>query len=226
MMTGIASMATRGWLAALVSAYQRSSPVRVAIESVGGVEAMRRVQSGEPFDVVVLAAEAIGRLEHAGHVVPGSRVDLARSGVAVAVRAGVPRPEIDTEAALRDAVRAARSIGYSTGPSGQHLFRVFERWGMADVIAPKLVQAPPGVAVGTLVARGEAELGFQQLSELMNVPGIDVIGPMPPDTQCMTVFSAAIVMASNQKENAAQLLAFLASPHADAAKREQGMEPV
>jgi len=223
--TGISSMATRQMLAELVDGYERLSGQRVAIESVGGVDAARRVRDGEPFDVVVLAADAIEQLASTRHIDPDSRVDLARSAVAIAVTEGAPRPAIDSEAAVRNAVLAARSIGYSTGPSGVNLMRLFERWGIAGVIAPRLVQAPPGVPVGALVARGEVELGLQQLSELIHVPGIDVIGALPPEIQVITVFSAAICSTSTQHEVASALLAFLASREADAAKRRQGMEP-
>jgi molybdate transport system substrate-binding protein len=223
--TGISSMATRNVLGELLEQYARLSGQQAVIESVGGVEAARRVQGGEPFDVVVLAADAIDRLDAAGQIVPGSRVDLVRSGVAIAVAAGAPRPDIGTEAAMRDAILAARSIGYSTGPSGAHLTRLFERWGIADTIAARIVQAPPGVPVGTLVARGDVELGFQQLSELMHLPGIDVIGSLPPEVQIITVFSGAICATSRQKEAAKALLSFLASPQADSAKLGHGMEP-
>src|ERR1700734_1549165 len=197
--TGISSMATRSVLAELAGDYERTSGQRVVIESVGGVTAAQRIQDGESFDMVVLAADVIERLIAAGRVQPGSRVDLARSGIALAVRAGAPRPEIGDEASVRDAILAARSIGYSTGPSGSHLTRLFERWGIAETIAPRIVQAPPGVPVGTLVARGEVELGFQQLSELIPLPGIDVIGSLPPDIQLITVFSAGLCTASGQK---------------------------
>jgi molybdate transport system substrate-binding protein len=220
--TGISSMAMRHVLVELRDAYARQ---RVEIVSVGGVEAARRIQEGEAFDFVVLAADAIERLASGGRVDPGSRTDLARSGVAVAVAAGAPRPGIGSEAAVRDAVLQARSIGYSTGPSGAHLVRLFERWGIADAIAPRLVQAPPGVPVGTLVARGDIELGFQQLSELMHLPGIDVIGALPAEIQMQTVFSAAVCLASSDPAAAKAYLAFLASPDADAAKRRNGMEP-
>jgi molybdate transport system substrate-binding protein len=223
--TGISSMATRNVLADLVEEYERLSGQQVVVESVGGVEAARRIQDGEPFDFVVLAADAIDRLAVAGRVDPRSRVDLARSGVAIAVAAGAPRPDIGTETAVRDAILAARSIGYSTGPSGAHLTRLFERWGIAQTIAPRIVQAPPGVPVGTLVARGDVELGFQQLSELMHLPGIDVIGSLPPEVQVVTVFPAAICTASARHEAAKALLSFLASPQADSAKHAYGMEP-
>ncbi|MGX7002227.1 substrate-binding domain-containing protein [Caballeronia sp. KNU42] len=226
--TGISSMATRQVLAELAAAYERRSGQQVAIESVGGVAAARRVEEGELFDIVVLAADAIDRLAAAGRVDPGSRVDLARSGVALAVPAGAPHPDIGTEAAVRNAVLAAPSIGYSTGPSGTYLTRLFERWGIAATIAPRIVQAPPGVPVGTLIARGEVELGFQQSSELMYVSGIDMIGVLPPEIQVTTIFSAAICTictASAQREAARALLTFLASPDADSAKRAHGMEP-
>ena len=226
--TCISSMATRQVLAELATAYERRSGHHVAIESVGGVAAARRVEDSEPFDIVVLASDAIERLVAAGRVDSDSRVDLARSDVAIAVAAGAPRPDIGTEAAVRDAVLAARSIGYSTGPSGAHLTRLFERWGIAATIAARIVQAPPGVPVGTLIARGEVALGFQQTSELMHLPGIDVVGVLPPEIQVTTVFSAAICTicaASTQREAARALLTFLASPEANSAKRAHGMEP-
>ena len=222
---GISSMAMRPVLAELAEAYEQRLRQRVSIVSVGGIEAARRINDGEAFDFVVLAADAIERLASDGRVVPGSRIDLARSGVAIAVAAGAPRPDIGSEAALRDAVLRARSIGYSTGPSGAHVTRLFGRWGIAGEIASRIVQAPPGVPVGTLVARGTVELGFQQLSELMHLPGIDVIGPLPPEIQVVTVFSAASCTASNRCAAAHALLTFLASTEADAAKRRHGMEP-
>ncbi len=223
--TGISSMATEHVLAELAEAYKQRSGQRVAIVSVGGVDAARRVQDDEPFDFVVLATDAIDRLAAAGCIDPGSRINLARSSVAIAVRAGEPRPDVGNELALRQAVLAARSIGYSTGPSGTHLARLFERWGIAEAIAPRIVQAPPGVPVGTLVARGEVELGFQQLSELMHLGGVDVVGSLPPEIQVVTVFTAAVVTRSTRPEVVNALLSFLASPRADAAKRRHGMEP-
>jgi molybdate transport system substrate-binding protein len=223
--TGISSMAMRHVLSELTDAYEQRSRQRAVIVSVGGVEAARRINAGEPFDFVVLAADAIEQLASDARVDPGSRTDLARSGVAIAVAAGTPRPDVASEAAVRVAVLRARSIGYSTGPSGAYLVRLFERWGIADAIAPRIVQAPPGVPVGTLVARGDVELGFQQLSELLHLPGIDVIGPLPPEIQVLTLFSAAVCTASKRGEAAHALLAFLASPEADAVKRRHGMEP-
>jgi molybdate transport system substrate-binding protein len=223
--TGISSMAMRQVLNELADAYEQRSQQPVSVVAVGGVDAARRVGEGEAFDFVVLAANAIEKLAASGRVHPGSRIDLARSGVAIAVPAGTARPDIGSEAAIRDAVLHARSIGYSTGPSGVHLTRLFERWGIADTIASRIVQAPPGVPVATLAASGDVELCFQQLSELLGLPGIDVVGPLPPEIQLITLFSAAVCSASGRGAATRATLAFLASAEGDAAKRRYGMEP-
>ena len=218
-------MATRLVLAEVAEAYRALSSNTVAFESVGGVDAARRVQAGEAFDLVVLAADAIDKLIASGHVVAGSRADLVKSAVAVAVKRGAPRPDIATVDALRSAVLASKSIGYSTGPSGTALLQLFERWGIADRVKGRAVQAPAGVPVGALVARGDAELGFQQLSELMHEDGVDVLGPMPPGSEIVTTFSAGVCSVSTQPEAVAALLEFMRSPAAADAKRRQGMEP-
>ncbi len=226
-LAGISSMATRQLLAELAADYEKQSGVRVEFESVGGVDAARRVQAGEAFDLVVLAAEAIDKLAASGHVTEGSRADLVRSGVAIAValRAGAPHPDIASEASLKQAALSARAIGYSTGPSGVALGRLFERWGIAAALRNRLIQAPAGVPVGELLARGEVDLGFQQLSELLHIPGIEVLGPMPAGTEILTIFSAGLCSVSAQPDAVRDLLAYLRSPACDQAKRRQGMEP-
>ena len=222
---GISSMATRQVLAELAAAYTQCSRVVMAIESVGGVDAAKRVQAGEAFDVVLLAADAIDTLLAGGHLLAGSRVDLVRSPVAVAVRAGAPRPEIGSEDAVRAAVRAARSISYSSGPSGVFMMQLFEGWGIAEQIKPRLVQAPPGVPVGALLARGEVELGFQQLSELLHLPGITVLGVLPPAIAFITTFSAAVGRTSARADAVRAMLAFFNAPEAEATKLRHGMQP-
>lgn len=222
---GLSSMATRLVLADLADAWRAAGGGPVAIESIGGVDAAKRVEAGEALDVVILASDAIDRLLAAGHLLPGSRVDLVRSGVGVAVPADAPAPDIGSEAAVRAAVLAARRIGYSTGPSGQALARLFERWRIADTVRERLVVPPPGVPVGALLARGEIDLGFQQLSELIHVQGIRLLGTLPPDIAIVTVFSGAVARTSAHPDAARAWLAFMASPAAEPAKRRQGMSP-
>jgi molybdate transport system substrate-binding protein len=211
-------------LADLSRVYEQRSGHTAAIESVGGVDAAKRVQAGELFDVVVLASDAIDRLIASGLVV-GERVDLVRSPVAIAVREGAPRPDVSSAQAVRSAVLAARSLSYSTGPSGVHLARLFERWGIAQEIKPRIVQAPPGVPVGSLVARGDVELGFQQLSELMHLSGIDVLGKLPDEIQYITIFSAGLCAASPRSGLVREMLECMTSSEVDDIKRRHGMEP-
>lgn len=226
---GISSMATRQVLADLTAAFTRQTGIQVAIESVGGVDAAKRVQAGEVFDVVILGSDAIDKLIAAGHARQGSRVDLVRSGVAVAVREGAALPDISSEEALKQAVLNAPSISCSTGPSGVALAKLFDVWGIAPQIQSRMVQAPPGVPVGSLVAKGDVALGFQQLSELLHVPGIAIVGPLPDAVQITTIFAAAVPSgvdpASAQAAAVQALLAFMVSPEATDAKIRQGMPP-
>lgn len=221
----ISSMATRRLLTDLAAAFARTSPHRLALESVGGVEAAARVAAGEPVDAVVLASGALERLLDEGWIVRGSRVDVAKSPVAMAVRAGAARPPIASEEDVQHAVLSARSIGYSTGPSGDHLGALLDRWGLRAAVRDRMVQAAPGVPVAALLARGDAELGFQQLSEFIDAPGIDVVGVLPEAVQNVTTFAAGIASTSRQRDITAAVLTFLASPLVAEIKRRHGMEP-
>lgn len=224
----ISSMATKGVLADLTTQFSWETGISVAVTAIGGVDATKRVQAGEVFDVIVLASNTIAQLIEQGHVRPGTHTDLVNSGVSVAVKAGAVQPDLSTSAAVRQAVLAADKVGYSTGPSGVELIKLFERWGIADELRAKgrLMQAPPGVPVARLVAQGDVSLGFQQLSELIHAPGITVVAPLPEVIQINTVFSAGISSGSHAVELAARLLSYMASPQAAAAKRGNGMEPV
>lgn len=221
----LSSMATREVLRELAARYLRSNEQPVSPEAAGGVEVAKRVRAGEAFDVVVLASTQIDQLIAEGKLRAGSRVDLVKSGVAIAVRAGAQRPDVASESAVRLAVLSARSVSYSTGPSGVHLERLFDRWGILSEIRSRIVVPPPGVPVGSLVASGAAELGFQQLSELIHLPGIEVVGPLPAAIQTITIFSGGISVQCADPVAARALLDYLASPAASQVKRDHGMEP-
>lgn len=222
-LSGISSMATRAVLADFAAAWQQQHDA-VRIESVGGVDAARRVAAGEPFDFVVLADDALRRLGKQGHVDLGTRVEVAKSGIGIAVRAGTQIPDLASSDAVQRAVLAARRIGYSTGPSGVHLEKLFERWGIAHRVAPRLVKARPGTPVASLVARGDADLGFQQISELVNVPGIEIAAPLPAQIQLVTTFAAACTVSTLRSAQAQAFLDFIAAPAGDACRQRHGME--
>jgi molybdate transport system substrate-binding protein len=214
-------MATRQLLADLSDSFARSAPWTVEI---GGVDAARKVRDGAAVDVVVLASKVMEQLENEGLIVAGTRSAVASSGVAIAVRAGLPHPAIGSEEDVKQAVLGAAKISYSSGPSGDHLKRLFDRWGIADVIADRTVEAKPGIPVGQLVARGDADLGFQQLSEFLDVDGIEIVGPLPSDIQTTTIFTAGVSTRSAHPDGARAFLAHLVSPETRAVKQQLGME--
>jgi len=225
----LSSMATRPFLAALAARGELAGMPPVVLEAMGGVDAARRVEAGEPFDVVCLARDALQRLMTAGHLQPGSVVGLARSPMAVAVPAGAARPDVSTESALREAVAAvaragaadgrAPGLGRSTGPSGSHLMALLQRWGLA----PRVVLAPPGVPVAALLAQGQVALGFQQLSELQCAPGVEVLGVLPPGAAHDTVFAGAVARSAGDPASAERWLHWAASPVHAALRSAQGM---
>jgi molybdate transport system substrate-binding protein len=218
-------MATRDVLRGLAAQYETANAKAVTIEAAGGIDVAKRVERGDALEVVVLAANVIDRLMSQGKIVAGSRVDLVKSGVAIAVRAGAAKPDVATEDAVKRAVQGAKTVSYSTGPSGVHLESTFARWGILEQIRPRIVVPPPGVPVGSLIAAGTAELGFQQLSELRNVAGIEVIGPLPPSIQTITVFSGGIAASCRRPAEGRALLAFMAAPAVADIKRWHGLEP-
>jgi len=223
--TGVSSKATEALLADLAQRYRNSHSVGVTIESVGGVNAAKRVRNGEPFDVVVLDVAAIDALIDSGSAVAGSKADVVHSRVMMAIPEGASVPDIRTVDALRKTLLAAKSIGFSTGPSGRALKGLIESWGMAAKLGGKLRQAPPGVSVGNLIAKGEAEIGFQQYSELKGVPGITVAGPLPPGAEIISTFTACVCAKASDRKAASEFVAFLASPETMDAKRIHGFEP-
>jgi molybdate transport system substrate-binding protein len=220
----MSSAATKAAYLELVPAFERASGRKVATTFVPSNRMNARLEGGEIVDLVIVSANQLDELIRIGKIVAGSRVDIARSGVGVAVRAGAPKPDIGSADALMRALKAAKSVAYSTGPSGVYLIDLFVRLRVADELKPKIRQVT-GEPVGAVVARGEAEIGFQQVSELLPVPGIDYVGPLPAEIQRITAFSAGLHVAAPQPDAARALVEFLTSPQAAAVIRKSGMEP-
>jgi molybdate transport system substrate-binding protein len=222
----ISSMATKAILGALCAQFTAETGIAVRVESTGGVDAAKRVRAGEAIDVVFLAKNVIEAMQAEGVTATGSARHCYLSGVVVAVAEGSVPPDISSEEAVKQAVLRAKGVGYSTGPSGVAIAKLFERWGIADQMKGKVIVAPPGVPVADFLARGEVDIGFQQLAEMMGMPGVSIVGVLPPAIAIDTVFSGAVATASARATAADQLLTWLAAPARAQAVREQGMQLV
>jgi molybdate transport system substrate-binding protein len=221
----IGSPGTRAPYTLLVPDFERATGHKV-MTTWGGVNAVaKRVADGEIADVVMLPAPQIDDLIKRGKLVAETRVNVATSGVGVAIRTGAPKIDVSSSDGIRKALLAAKTIAYSAGPSGVHMERLIAKWGLTDQLKAKIVPPIPDVPIGEMVARGDAEIGFQQVSELLPVKGIDYLGPLPADIQEVTVFSAAVHKAAGPSEAARALLKFLTAPEAATIIRKTGMEP-
>lgn len=214
---------------ALAASFARDTPhstVALATETGFGPESIpSRVRRGDAVDVVILAAAAIDDLIKEGHIVPGSRVDLARSGIGMVVRAGATRPDISTVDGLRRTLLDAKSIAYSAQVSGAYVSTdLAKRLGIVEQMQLK-GRRVENEGVADVVARGEAEIGFQQISELLGVPGTEFVGPLPPPVQLITVLSAGIGV-TGRREAARELIELLVSPQGQAAMKASGLEPL
>lgn len=219
----MASAAVKEAYTELAPAFEKASGHKVVTEWVPTVEMLQRLKAGEAPDLVILSAAGIEELTKDGKLVAGSRVDVAKSGIAMAVKTGTPKPDISTVDAFKKAVLAAKSVAYSTGPSGVYLAGLFEKQGLTAEVKPKL-KVIQGVPVGEVVAKGEAEIGFQQVPELLPVKGIDLVGELPAAIQQITVFAGALPGGSKQVEAAKALVAFLKTPTSVAVFKKSGME--
>jgi len=220
----ISTQATQEAYLELVAQFEKASGHKVKTVFNGTLNVQKRLADGEPCDLIIMAGPAIDEQIKLGRAVAG-RVDLAKSGTGLAVRKGAPKPDVSSADALKKTLLAAKSIGYSTGPSGIYMLSVFEKLGIADQVKGKLKQTPSGVFVGTLIANGEAQVGFQQISELVHFAGIDYVGPLPGDLQRMTTFSAAIHSGAKERDAAKALVKFLTAPAAAPVIRKHGLEP-
>ena len=221
----IASAAVKEVVLDLVPAFEKASGHKVTTIWAGTEAITKRISGGEVVDIVLIAAPNVDRLIAEGKLVAGSRADVAKSGIGVAVRAGLPKPDISSGEAVKNAVLAAKSVAYSSGPSGFYLADLFKRMGISEQIKDKVKQTPSGVQVAEVVARGEADLGFQQVSELLHLKGIQYLGPLPADIQHITVFSAGLHRAAPEPDAAKALVKFLTALEAGLIIRKTGMEP-
>jgi molybdate transport system substrate-binding protein len=221
----LSSAAFREAYVELVPQFEKATEHKVTTTWAGTVDIMKRMAAGETYDLVIMSAQGIDDLTKSGKIAAGSRVDVVKSGVGIAVRQGAAKPDASSSDALKKTLLAAKSIGYSTGPSGVYLTSLFQRLGVAEEIKNKTRQVPPGVAVATIVASGEAEIGFQQVSELILASGVDYVGPLPAEVQHITLFSAGLTSAAKEAEAAKALVKFLTAPAAVPVIKKKGLEP-
>lgn len=209
----------------LLPGFEKMTGNKVTTNWGGVTEVARRVANGETADIVILPVAQIDDLIARGRLMAATRVVVARSGVGVAVKSGAPKIDISSGDGLRKALLAAKSIAWSTGPSGEHMGDLVRKWGITDQLKGKVVISPADTPVGIVVAHSGAEIGFQQVSELVHVKGIDYLGPLPADIQETTVFAAALHKDARSPDAARALVNFLSAPEAAPVIRKAGMDP-
>jgi molybdate transport system substrate-binding protein len=224
---GLFSNGVKAVVLDLLPEFERANGVTPAITWASTNMLMDEIRRGATGDLAILTDDAVDGLIRQGKMVAGSRVDLVRSAIGIAVRQGAPRPDIGSAAALKQALLSARTISYSkTGISGVYFPSVLERLGIAAQVASKVLIPPSGVPVGEMVASGDADIGVQQISELLPVPGIEIVGPLPAELQKVTVFSAGLFTGASDPQAAKALVAMLTSAAARPVYVRKGMEPV
>ncbi|MGY2805679.1 molybdate ABC transporter substrate-binding protein [Bradyrhizobium sp. USDA 4506] len=221
----LASGATKEIINEILPAFENDSGHKVAITFTGTANIKKHIAAGETYDLVIVGAPVIDAFAQQGKIASGTRTDLMKSGVGVAVRAGASKPDIGSSEALKKTLLAAKSIGYSSGPSGDHVLNLVERMGIADQVKSKMKQVPSGSRISTMIESGEAEIGFQQISELIHEKGIDYLGPLPSELQKITVFSAGLHTGAKEPEAAKALVKALTAPNAATVIKAYGMEP-
>jgi len=220
----LGSTAMREALDELIPLFEKASGHKVVTSLHPAATLVIKVKEGAPADLVLTTPDNVDTLVQAGRLVPNTRADFVHSRVGVAVKSGVPKPDISTPEGLKVAFLAAKSIGVSRGPSGVHLLRAMEKIDIANQVKAKMVQPELGVRVGTLVANGQAEIGVQQIGELLPIPGIDYIGPLPPALQTVIVYSLARPVSAKEWPAAEALMKFLTSPERAPLLKKVGLE--
>jgi molybdate transport system substrate-binding protein len=214
----------------LAPGFERATGHKLTFAFGPSAKIARMIADGEANDVAIVTDHGFDELAGQGKLVPGSRVDIAKSAMALAVQKGAPRPDISSGEKFKAAMLAAKSLGMSNpvggGQSGANLIKIFDKLGIAEAMKAKSLYGPGGPEglIGNYLVRKEVEVGVQQLPELMAVPGIDIVGPLPPDIQAMTVFCAGLSTGARNAEGAKALVQFLTTPEARAAIKSKGME--
>ena len=221
----LTSNGTSAIVRAIGDAFTRQTGHTLTVKVDVAVLLQKEIEAGETFDIAVLTRSAVDALVASGAIDPATRTDIARSGIGVAVRAGAHKPDIGTVAAFRQTFLDAKSVAYTTvGGSGLHFIKMAERLGIADAVRAK-AKTQSGGAVGELVARGEAELAVQQISELLPVEGIDLVGPFPLELELVTLFTVGMSAHSQHPDAAKALITFFTTPAAREGIKAKGMEP-
>lgn len=221
----LSSIATREAYNELVPQFENISGHKVATTWAGTTAIMQRMAAGESYDLIIISGTELDELIRQGKVMADSRVALARCGIGIAIRAGASKPDVSSTAALKKTLQAAKTVGYTSGPSGVYMGRLVERMGIAAEIKPKFKSVPSGGTIGTIVASGDCEIGFQQISEIVHIPGVDFAGPLPPEVQHVTVFCCGVQAGAVNADAARSLASFLSSAGASAVMKKHGLEP-
>jgi molybdate transport system substrate-binding protein len=221
----LASSALKDTYLELLPQFEKATGHTVTAAWSSTPDIQKRIAAGEAADLVILGNSGTEELIKQGKLTANSRANFAKSGIAVAVRAGAPKPDINSSEAVKQSVLAVKSVAYSAGASGNYLVSMFEKLGISEQVKSKLATVKPGEPVGEVVARGEAEIGFHQLSELVPVKGIQIVGPLPAEIQHITVFSGATHSGSKEADAAMALVKFLTDPPAAPVIRKHGLEP-
>jgi molybdate transport system substrate-binding protein len=220
----LSSQAIKEAYLAFAPEFERTSGHKLNTTWNGTVDILKKLRAGEAFDMVIMVTPAMEAMIKEGKIVGTSRIDLVRSGIAIAVRPGAPKPDISTTDAVKRLLLAAKGIGYSSGPSGVFMEGLFKKWGIWDQVSAKIKQTPPGTPVGSILARGDVEIGFQQVSELMLYPGLQYVGPVPKEMDTVSVFAGGVHTGATQPDAARELIKFISSPAALPYIKKTGME--
>jgi molybdate transport system substrate-binding protein len=223
--TVIGSTAKTEFIQAAIPLFERDTGTKVKASFMSGSVLPVKVREGVPADLIVTTPDTVDDLVKAGKLVPGSGAPFIKSSAGVAVRAGAPKPDIGTPEAFKAALLAAKSVGISKGPSGVYMLSLLDRLGIADAVKAKAVFTEPGQRVGLVIASGKAEIGVQQITELLAMPGIDFVGPLPPALQTTIVYATASPVNAREKDAAAAFAKFLASKSVAPIAKKMGLDP-